>query len=70
MSRDTFKAKGNPAPGATKIVVHIEGGCLRAVYADGPLEVKLLDQDDYEGDSTDAFEDAFESETDGLSEVW
>ena len=70
MSRDTFAAKGTPVPGATKIVIHIEGGCLRSVFADGPLEVKLLDQDNYEGDSTDAFEKDLEGETDGLDEVW
>ena len=70
MSRDIFAAKGTPVSGATKIVIHVEGGCLRAVFADGPLEVTLLDQDNYEGDSTDVFEEDFEDATDGLDEVW
>ena len=70
MTRDTFKAKGEPVPGATKIVVHIEGGCLRSVYADGPVEVTLLDQDEFEGDTTDAFEEKFDAVTTDMEEVW
>lgn len=70
MSRDTFAAKGTPVPGATKVVIHIEGGCLRNVFADGPLDVTLLDEDNYEGDSTNTFEEDFEGLTDGLDEVW
>lgn len=70
MTRDTFKAKGEPVPGATKIVVHIEGGCLRSVYADSPVEVTLLDEDEFEGDSTNVFEEKFDAAVVGLEEVW
>lgn len=70
MTRDTFVAKGTPVPGATKIVIHIEGGCLRSIFADGPLDVTLLDEDNYEGDGSNTFEDDFEDATEGLDEVW
>ena len=70
MTRDTFKAKGEPVSGATKIVVHIEGGCLRSVYADGHLDVELIDEDEFEGDSSNTFEEKFEKATESLDEVW
>lgn len=70
MTRNTFEAKGAPIPGATKIVVHVEGGCLRAVYADGPLDVTLLDQDEFEGDSSNAFEEKFDAAIADMDEVW
>jgi hypothetical protein len=70
MVRNAFEAKGTPVLGATKIVVHIEGGCLRSVHADGPLKVELLDQDEFEGDSTNVFEEKFDAAVVGLEEVW
>ena len=70
MVRNTFEAKGTPVLGATKIVVHIEGGCLRRVYADRPVEVMLLDEDEFEGDSTNVFEEKFDAAVVGLEEVW
>lgn len=70
MTRDTFKAKGESDPGATKIVIHIEGGCLHSVYADQYLEVVLLDEDNHEGDASDDFEEALDAATDGLQVVW
>lgn len=56
--------------GHTKIVIHVEGGCLRSVYANHPVDVVLLDQDNYEGDSSDAFETEFDSATADMEEVW
>jgi hypothetical protein len=36
----------------TKIIIHIEGGCVQAVYSDNPdVEVVLMDWDDADCDS-------------------
>lgn len=57
---------------STKIVVTIEGGCLRSVYCSDPeAKIRLLDADNIEDDEDEPdFDTQLEEAIDGLTEVF
>jgi hypothetical protein len=54
-----------------RILINVDGGCLRSVYADQEIVVELLDEDnlhDGEGFSREAIEKLFDEKIKGMTE--
>jgi len=54
-----------------RIVVHVEGGSVQGVYADGPIEVEVVDFDNLEteGQSRESRDHTLDRAIAGLREV-